>query len=163
MLIGYVQISSEEVNAGASSGYVSLKSKLGDSDEESENAGLPLWLLSDSLGKSKTPLLNGQLNNETEHLAGCTAGPFLTVLMEKVKNLLNNTIYINLHLTGLISRLAVYSHALLRTYLLDHSIVLQPNVPSLFQVRKQHIHSIFIQTNNNVLMIFVFGVDIGFS
>lgn len=119
-----------------SSGYISLKDKLGNQSSE-EDVELPEWQISDSILKkgNENSLVNGQLKNEVTDLQNCgTAGPFLTILMEKVKNLLNNTVYVNLHLTGIISRLAVYSQPLIRTYLLDHSIVLQPNVPSLLQV-----------------------------
>lgn len=63
-----------------------------------------------------------------------SAGPFLFLLMEKLKNFLSNSFYVNLHLTGLISKLASYPQPLLRAYLLDHSLVLQPTVPSIFEV-----------------------------
>ncbi|KAL1493126.1 hypothetical protein ABEB36_011247 [Hypothenemus hampei] len=63
-----------------------------------------------------------------------TVGPFLTILLEKLRNFMSNSIYVNLHLTGLISRLAVYPQTLLRTYILDHSLVLQPNIPSIFEI-----------------------------
>lgn len=63
-----------------------------------------------------------------------SAGPFLTVLLEKLRKFMSNSIYVNLHLTGLISRLAIYPQTLLRAYLLDHNLVLQPNIPSIFEV-----------------------------
>lgn len=63
-----------------------------------------------------------------------SAGPFLTVLLEKLRKFMSNSIYVNLHLTGLISRLAIYPQNLLRAYLLDHNLVLQPNIPSIFEV-----------------------------
>lgn len=75
-----------------------------------------------------------EFDNSGDLKSSGTAGPFLTIVLEKLKNLLSNTIYVNFHLTGLISRLAVYPQPLLRTYLLDHDLVLQPNVSSLFQV-----------------------------
>lgn len=78
---------------------------------------------------------NERLNAAGDLKSFGTAGPFLTIILDKLKNMLSNTIYINFHLTGLISRLAVYPQPLLRTYLLDHDLVLQPNVSSLFQVK----------------------------
>ncbi|XP_057656379.1 FHIP family protein AGAP011705 isoform X4 [Diorhabda carinulata] len=65
--------------------------------------------------------------------SGASAGPFLSILMEKLRNYLSNSFYINIHLTGLISRLAAYPQPVLRAYLLDHSLILQPNVPSIFE------------------------------
>ncbi|XP_066248369.1 FHIP family protein AGAP011705 [Euwallacea similis] len=63
-----------------------------------------------------------------------SAGPFLTILLDKLRVFMSNSIYVNLHLTGLISRLAVYPQTLLRAYLLDHNLVLQPNIPSIFEI-----------------------------
>jgi len=100
---------------------------------------VPVWQVSDVISNdtniSKQYNLNGQLSDNNEQLSSAgTAGPFLTVVLGKLNNMVSNSLYVNLHLTGLISRLAVYSQPLLRTYLLDHSLVLQPDVPSLFQI-----------------------------
>lgn len=142
---GCESVENQNVNSlGESSGYTSLKLK-GDTNEDN----LPAWQVSQSsIGSKKIYHDSRKIVEEAECLkASGTAGPFLTILLEKLKLLLNNTFYVNLHLTGLISRLAVYSQPLLRTYLLDHSLVLQPNVPSLFQVfafikcnRISHLH-----------------------
>lgn len=48
--------------------------------------------------------------------------------------MLQNSLHVNLLLTGIISRLAHYSQPLLRSLLLNHSLVLETNVKSLFQV-----------------------------
>lgn len=48
--------------------------------------------------------------------------------------MLSQHFFINLHLTGLISRLAIYSQPLLRSFLLDESLIFQPSIRSLFQV-----------------------------
>ncbi|XP_044256390.1 FHIP family protein AGAP011705 isoform X2 [Tribolium madens] len=109
---------------GESSGYESLKIKIDDSDE------IPVWQISSNKVKKSTPVV---IDNDHLNSSG-SAGLFLTILLEKLKNFLSNSFYINLHVTGLISRLAVYPQPLLRTYLLDDSLVLQPNVPSLFQI-----------------------------
>lgn len=123
--------SNQSMNSlGESSGYASLKMR---SDNNDEN--LPAWQVSQSSIRCRKLYSENRKVEEDDCLkASGTAGPFLTILLEKLKLLLNNTFYVNLHLTGLISRLAVYSQPLLRTYLLDQSLVLQPNVPSLFQV-----------------------------
>lgn len=114
---------------GESSGYESLKIKTEDVGDE--KSFLPIWQISTVETKHNISEDAVQLNS-----AG-TAGPFLTTVLEKLKNFLSNSFYINLHLTGLISRLAIYPQPLLRTYLLDHSLVLQPNVPSLYQVKSR--------------------------
>nr|CAD7596473.1 unnamed protein product [Timema genevievae] len=61
-------------------------------------------------------------------------GPFLDVVLGKLTCMLSNGLYINLHLTGLVSRLAVYPQPLLHSFLLNHSLVFQPSIRSLFQV-----------------------------
>nr|CAD7262403.1 unnamed protein product [Timema shepardi] len=61
-------------------------------------------------------------------------GPFLDVVLGKLTSMLSNGLYINLHLTGLVSRLAVYPQPLLHSFLLNHSLVFQPSIRSLFQV-----------------------------
>ena len=61
-------------------------------------------------------------------------GPFLTALMQKLETLMQNTLYVNLLLSGLVTRLACYQQPLLRSFLLNHSLVFQPTVKSLFQV-----------------------------
>lgn len=62
-------------------------------------------------------------------------GIFLDVLLRKLECMTSNNIYVNLHLTGLISRLAIYPQPLLQSFLLNHSLVFQPSIRSLFQVR----------------------------
>uniref|UniRef100_A0A146LRN8 UPF0518 protein AGAP011705 n=1 Tax=Lygus hesperus TaxID=30085 RepID=A0A146LRN8_LYGHE len=71
-------------------------------------------------------------------------GPFLQALFNKLENMLAQNLFINLHLTGLISRLAIYTQPLLTSFLLDHSLIFQPSVRSLFQILsslKQSIES----------------------
>ena len=64
-------------------------------------------------------------------------GPFLRTIFIKLDNMLQNSLHVNLLLTGIISRLAQYSQPLLRSLLLNHSLVLETNVKSLFQVRRK--------------------------
>jgi hypothetical protein len=113
---------------GESSGYESLKLKVEDSNDDST---VPIWQISSNRIRKNnfSPVDSGDHLNSSG-----SAGPFLTIILEKLKKFLSNSFYTNLHVTGLISRLAVYPQPLLRTYLLDDSLVLQPNVPSLFQI-----------------------------
>ena len=62
------------------------------------------------------------------------SGPFLRTIFSKLENMLHNSLHVNLLLTGIIARLAQYSQPLLRSLLLNHSLVLETNVKSLFQV-----------------------------
>lgn len=61
-------------------------------------------------------------------------GPFLDSILRKLESMLDNGLVVNLQLTGLISRLAIHSQPLLRSFLLDHLLVTQPSIRSLFQV-----------------------------
>ena len=64
-------------------------------------------------------------------------GPFITRLFKKLEKMPANSIAVNEVLTGVISSLAQYPQPLLRSFLLNHSLVLQPDVKSIFQVRCQ--------------------------
>ena len=61
-------------------------------------------------------------------------GPFLRTIFNKLENMLQNSLHVNLLLTGILARLAHYSQPLLRSLLLNHSLVLETNVKSLFQI-----------------------------
>ncbi|XP_064636306.1 FHF complex subunit HOOK-interacting protein 1B-like isoform X2 [Lineus longissimus] len=69
-------------------------------------------------------------------------GPFLSVLLHKLDSLMQNTLYVNLLLTGLITRLACYPQSLLRSFLLNHSLVFQPSIKSLVQMLGSVKHKI---------------------
>ncbi|XP_031841804.1 FHIP family protein AGAP011705 isoform X2 [Nomia melanderi] len=79
-------------------------------------------------------------------------GIFLDVLLRKLECMTSNNLYVNLHLTGLISRLAIYPQPLLQSFLLNHSLVFQPSIRSLFQVLASLKHKIdqFLSQHNNV-------------
>ncbi|GFR70508.1 FTS and Hook-interacting protein homolog [Elysia marginata] len=61
-------------------------------------------------------------------------GPFLSSLLLRLEGMAGNSLYFNLLLTGVISRLAAYPQPLLRSFLLNHNLVFQPSVKSLVQV-----------------------------
>jgi len=52
-----------------------------------------------------------------------------------MEGMMQNTLPVNLMLTGVVARLAVYSQPLVRSFLLNHNLVFQPTVKSLVQVR----------------------------
>lgn len=93
---------------------------------------------SDSLKTEKTSLSKPNKNNiscrQDIFNGQPNVGIFLDVVLRKLECMTSNNLYVNLHLTGLISRLAIYSQPLLQSFLLNHSLVFQPSIRSLFQV-----------------------------
>ncbi|XP_063162138.1 FHF complex subunit HOOK-interacting protein 1B isoform X2 [Candoia aspera] len=63
-----------------------------------------------------------------------STGPFLGILLAKLENMLQNSLYVNFLLTGLLAQLACYPQPLLRSFLLNTNMVFQPSVKSLLQV-----------------------------
>lgn len=61
-------------------------------------------------------------------------GPFMVVLFSKLENMLQNSLYVNILLTGIMAQLASYPQPLLRSFLLNTNMVFQPSVKSLIQV-----------------------------
>ena len=61
-------------------------------------------------------------------------GMFINTLFQKVETMPQNSFYVNLILTGVITRLACYPQPLLRSFLLNYNMILKPGVRSLFQV-----------------------------
>lgn len=58
----------------------------------------------------------------------------MTVLFAKLENMLQNSLYVNILLTGIVAQLACYPQPLLRSFLLNTNMVFQPSVKSLIQV-----------------------------
>ncbi|XP_072526696.1 FHF complex subunit HOOK-interacting protein 1A [Salminus brasiliensis] len=61
-------------------------------------------------------------------------GPFVSVLLSRLENMLENSLHVNLLLTGILAQLAAYPQPLLRSFLLNTTMVFQPSVRSLYQV-----------------------------
>ncbi|KAJ6652323.1 hypothetical protein lerEdw1_012733 [Lerista edwardsae] len=61
-------------------------------------------------------------------------GPFVAALFAKLENMPQNSLYVNVLLTGLLSQLACHPQPLLRSFLLSTHMVFQPSVKSLVQV-----------------------------
>ncbi|OCT97009.1 protein FAM160A1 [Xenopus laevis] len=61
-------------------------------------------------------------------------GPFISVVLSKLENMLENSLHVNLLLIGIITQLATYPQPLIRSFLLNTNIVFQPSVRSLYQV-----------------------------
>uniref|UniRef100_A0A673X7F1 FHF complex subunit HOOK interacting protein 1A n=1 Tax=Salmo trutta TaxID=8032 RepID=A0A673X7F1_SALTR len=61
-------------------------------------------------------------------------GPFVSVLLSRLENMLDNSLHVNLLLTGILAQLAAYPQPLLQSFLLNTNMVFQPSVRSLYQV-----------------------------
>ena len=89
--------------------------------------------------------MNSNLSNETD------IGPFLCALFNRLDHMLNNSLQINFLLTGLFAKLAYYSQLLLRSFLLNHNLVVQSNIKTLIQV-KMLILSHLIENDENTFL-----------
>lgn len=58
----------------------------------------------------------------------------MVVLFAKLENMLQNSLYVNILLTGIVAQLACYPQPLLRSFLLNTNMVFQPSIKSLIQV-----------------------------
>ncbi|KRZ78720.1 Uncharacterized protein T10_6117 [Trichinella papuae] len=69
------------------------------------------------------------LGNEKPNL-----GPFLELLFNRLRSMLDNSLFENLLLTGVLSRLACYPQPLITSLLLSTWSMFQPSTPSLSQI-----------------------------
>ncbi|XP_040274474.1 protein FAM160A1 [Bufo bufo] len=69
-------------------------------------------------------------------------GPFISVVLSKLENMLDNSLHVNLLLLGIITQLASYPQPLIRSFLLNTNMVFQPSVRSLYQVLASVKHKI---------------------
>ncbi|KAG9480052.1 hypothetical protein GDO78_011849 [Eleutherodactylus coqui] len=69
-------------------------------------------------------------------------GPFISVVLSKLENMLENSLHVNLLLLGIITQLASYPQPLIRAFLLNTNMVFQPSVRSLYQVLASVKHKI---------------------
>ncbi|CAO2582612.1 FHF complex subunit HOOK interacting protein 1B [Lemmus lemmus] len=104
---------------------------------------LALFLRQQSLGGSespgpapRSPGLNASPNSSPGRRPSPAEepGPFMAVLFAKLENMLQNSVYVNFLLTGLVAQLACHPQPLLRSFLLNTNMVFQPSVKSLLQV-----------------------------
>uniref|UniRef100_A0A8D0A930 FHF complex subunit HOOK interacting protein 1A n=1 Tax=Sander lucioperca TaxID=283035 RepID=A0A8D0A930_SANLU len=76
-------------------------------------------------------------------------GPFISVLLSRLENLLENSIAVNLLVTGILAQLVSYPQPLLKSFLLSTDTHNQPNIRTLyqpflshFQFQQSHFHSV---------------------
>lgn len=96
---------------------------------------------SGSVGRSQAVPFTGQSrvsatgdHTQSKAAMSAPAGPFISVLLSRMENMLSNSLYVNLLLTGILAQLAAFPQPLLRAFLLNTNLVFQPSVRSLFQV-----------------------------
>ncbi|XP_036439719.1 protein FAM160A1 [Colossoma macropomum] len=83
--------------------------------------------------KIPSPFGNKPRSGSRNHAIPFT-GPFVSVLLSRLENMLDNSLHVNLLLTGILAQLAAYPQPLLRSFLLNTNMVFQPSVRSLYQV-----------------------------
>ncbi|XP_062333797.1 FHF complex subunit HOOK-interacting protein 1A [Osmerus eperlanus] len=83
--------------------------------------------------KISSPFGTKQRSGSRTHSVPFT-GPFVSVLLSRLENMLDNSLHVNLLLTGILAQLACYPQPLLRSFLLNTNMVFQPSVRSLYQV-----------------------------
>ncbi|XP_069834783.1 FHF complex subunit HOOK-interacting protein 1A [Dendropsophus ebraccatus] len=69
-------------------------------------------------------------------------GPFISVVLSKLENMLENSLHVNLLLLEIFTQLASYPQPLIRSFLLNTNMVFQPSVRSLYQVLASVKHKI---------------------
>ncbi|KAG7458786.1 hypothetical protein MATL_G00224350 [Megalops atlanticus] len=83
----------------------------------------------------KTPSPFGSKSRTGARIHGVPfTGPFVSVLLSRLENMLENPLHVNLLLTEILAQLAAYPQPLLRSFLLNTNMVFQPSVRSLYQV-----------------------------
>ena len=93
-----------------------------------------------SLGDDVNAANKSLINNSTESTSSARVhkeveiGPFMCAILNRLEHMLSNSLQVNFLITGLLARLAYYPQILLRSFLLNHNLVTQPNIKSLFQV-----------------------------
>lgn len=122
---------SDRSNSDVFSFAARRNSSLSETDPERFNQEM---VKPNTVSGSVRPVLNGYAKYDTEHTSKYCLGPFLASLYEELEGMMENSYYVNLQLTSLVSRLACYPQPLLRSLLLNSNLVMQPGIKSLFQV-----------------------------
>ncbi|XP_022836488.1 UPF0518 protein v1g243165-like, partial [Spodoptera litura] len=118
-------------STGESSGYESFKYKEGEGDE-----GFAEELFRRSFVRKEDNGYEGEvpLIRSWRASAESIIGPLLASLLKKTAVLLESEVIVNCRVTSVVSKLASLPTPLLTSLLLCPGFVLQPNVPSLFQI-----------------------------
>jgi len=130
MLIG--ESKTDRSNSSVFSFAARRNSSFSDSDPEQVTQGKrKLNVSSESAGA----VLNGYRHFDKDQTRSkFFLGPFMAYLYEAIEGMMENSYYVNLHLTSLVSRIACYPQPILRSLLLNSNLVMQPGLKSLFQI-----------------------------
>ncbi|XP_025192379.1 UPF0518 protein GJ17503 isoform X2 [Melanaphis sacchari] len=77
-------------------------------------------------------------------------GPFLEALFSNLENLPEQDFRINLRLTAVMTRLSMYNKPLIQSLLLNHSMIFQPCIRSLFQILRSLKQTIETKLNSRM-------------
>lgn len=91
--------------------------------------------VSSSLLPSQQPSRSRSLSDFEKSKKDVDLGLFIKTLFHKLENMPQNSFYVNIVLTGVLTRLSHYPQPLLKSFLLNYNMVLKPGVRSMFQVR----------------------------
>ncbi|KAK4014764.1 hypothetical protein OUZ56_027272 [Daphnia magna] len=137
------EMKSNSASPGQSSGYYSINCNIQRSDLLKEEASffskevqddLEFWSLMRDDDFDSAPIIPPVVSFDetaTYQTSLPSIGPFLENLVKSIDGWLNNSIEVNIALCSILSRLATYSHPLLRSLILNPYLILQPSIPSL--------------------------------
>ena len=74
-------------------------------------------------------------------------GLFLTILLQKLENMLNQSLQLNLLVTGIFIKLAQYPFPILYTFLLDKELKVRPGVTTLWPILQKVKNDLFVNSN----------------
>lgn len=83
---------------------------------------------------SQQPSRSRSLSDFEKSKKDVDLGNFIQTLFQKLENMPQNSFYVNIVLTAVLTRLCYYPQPLLKSFLLNYNMVLKPGVQSLFQV-----------------------------
>ncbi|XP_068185411.1 FHF complex subunit HOOK-interacting protein 1B [Antennarius striatus] len=106
----------------------------GQEEETQLTSALERKLTNDTKGEGDAVGLCSPVTPLNQPTSQPYTGPFMVVLFAKLENMLQNSLYVNILLTGIVAQLACYPQPLLRSFLLNTNMVFQPSVKSLIQV-----------------------------
>uniref|UniRef100_A0A3B5LPM2 FHF complex subunit HOOK-interacting protein C-terminal domain-containing protein n=1 Tax=Xiphophorus couchianus TaxID=32473 RepID=A0A3B5LPM2_9TELE len=111
-----------------------LRQKLAEEEEQlvSEFGFSSSWDEAEQEGEVEA--MEEEEEEEEEKSGNMRGGPFISVLLSRLENLLENSIAVNLLVTGILAQLASYPQPLLRSFLLSTETHDQHSVRTLYQV-----------------------------
>ncbi|XP_050519958.1 FHIP family protein GL19323 isoform X2 [Daktulosphaira vitifoliae] len=132
----------------SSSGYESFKT-----GKDVEKTNDEMLSNSSSLCESDSPtyfIRQSYYKTKESHLQYPYLGPFVEALFSKLENFPEQDFRINLYLTSVMTRLAIYNNPLIQSLLLNHSMIFQPSIRSLLQILRSLKYTLESKLQGNV-------------